>query len=312
MNDIIKRKIILDCDPGHDDAIAILLAAGNPSIDLLAITTVGGNAGVTHTTRNALQVCEVANIPHVPVYRGCSDPLVRKGETAAEIHGESGMEGPVLPEPTRSAEKEHAVDYIVRTLLASEGDITLVAVGPLTNIAMAMRKDAAILPKIKEIVIMGGGTFGNWTPAAEFNIYVDAEAAKVVFDSGVPIVMMGLDLTHQASATGEVAEQIAQIDTPAGRLVNDLLIFFRKTYQDMFDIADPPVHDVCCIAYCIDPTVVECKHYRVDIETKGELTYGMTLVDRHNVTGLAPNVQFAYKLDHSKFWGLVKDALAAL
>jgi purine nucleosidase len=304
-----KRKIILDCDPGHDDAIAILLAAGNPTIELVGITTVAGNAEVEKTTNNALKVCEIAGIYDIPVLKGSGQPLVRKRETAPDIHGDSGMDGPVLPEPTRTVEAEHAVDFIIRKLMESDGDITLVPTGPLTNIAMAMRREPAILSKIQEIVIMGGGTFGNWTPAAEFNIYVDAEAAKVVYESGVPITMMGLDLTHQALATEEVSERIAAIENPAAKFVSDLLVFFRKTYLEVFGFEHPPVHDVCCVAYCIDPSVVEAKKLRVDVETKGELTYGMTLVDVHGVTGLEPNVNVAMKLDHAKFWDMVVEAL---
>jgi purine nucleosidase len=174
---------------------------------------------------------------------------------------------------------------------------------------MAMRREPAILPKIQEIVIMGGGTFGNWTPAAEFNIYVDADAAKVVYESGVPITMMGLDLTHQALATHEVADRIASINNPAAQFVSELLVFFRKTYLDVFGFEHPPVHDVCSVAYCIDPSVVECRKLRVDIETKGELTYGMTLVDTLGVTGLEPNVNVAMKLHHTKFWDMVVEAL---
>ncbi|MGE8207152.1 nucleoside hydrolase [Heyndrickxia sp. NPDC080065] len=304
-----KRKIILDCDPGHDDAIAILLAAGNPNIELVGITTVAGNAEIEKTTNNALKVCEIASIYDIPVLKGSGQPLVRKRETAPDIHGDSGMDGPVLPEPSKTSEEEHAVDFIIRKLLESDGDITLVPTGPLTNIAMAMRREPAILAKIQEVVIMGGGTFGNWTPAAEFNIFVDAEAAKVVFESGVPITMMGLDLTHQALATEEVCERIAAIDNPAAKFVSDLLVFFRKTYLEVFGFEHPPVHDVCCVAYCIDPSVVEAKKLRVDVETKGELTYGMTLVDVHGVTGLEPNVNVAMKLDHTKFWDMVVEAL---
>ncbi|WNS75185.1 nucleoside hydrolase [Bacillus sp. DTU_2020_1000418_1_SI_GHA_SEK_038] len=304
-----KRKIILDCDPGHDDAIAILLAAGNPNIELVGITTVAGNAEVEKTTANALKVCEIAGMYDVPVFQGSGQPLVRKRETAPDIHGDSGMDGPVLPEATKTIEEEHAVDFIIRKLMESDGDITLVPTGPLTNIAMAMRREPAILSKIQEIVIMGGGTFGNWTPAAEFNIYVDAEAAKVVFESGAPITMMGLDLTHQALATHEVCERIAAIDNPVAQFVNELLVFFRKTYLEVFGFEHPPVHDICCVAYCIDPSVVETKKLRVDVETTGVHTYGMTLVDMHGVTDREPNVNVALKLDHAKFWNMVTEAL---
>ncbi|CAH0122496.1 Pyrimidine-specific ribonucleoside hydrolase RihA [Paenibacillus sp. CECT 9249] len=303
-----KRKIIIDCDPGHDDAIAILLAAANPKIDLVAITTVAGNAEVEKTTLNALKVVEIAGITDVPVARGAGQPLVRVRETAPDIHGDSGMDGPELPLPTIAPVNEHAVDLIIRKLLESDGDITLVPTGPLTNIAMAMRREPAILPKIQEIVIMGGGTFGNWTPAAEFNIFVDAEAAKVVFESGVPITMMGLDLTHQALATQDVSDRIAAIDNPVAGFIGELLVFFRQTYRDVFGFEDPPVHDACCVAYCIDPSVFECKKLHVDVETKGEYAYGMTLVDIHGVTKKEPNVNVALTLDREKFWSMIIDA----
>ncbi|UNK19684.1 nucleoside hydrolase [Paenibacillus sp. N3/727] len=304
-----KRKIIIDCDPGHDDAIAILLAAGNPAIDLVAITTVAGNAEIEKTTQNALKVCEIAGVRDVPIAKGAGQPMVRKRETAADIHGDSGMDGPVLPEPTLNIVEEHAVDLIIRKLLESDGDITLVPVGPLTNIAMAMRREPAILSKIQEIVIMGGGTFGNWTPAAEFNIYVDAEAAAVVFESGVPITMMGLDVTHQALATVEVSDKIASIENPVAKFVSELLVFFRQTYKDVFDFEHPPVHDVCSVAYCIDPTVFNCKKLRVDVETRGDFTYGMTVVDTLGVTHKEPNVNFALGLDHGKFWNMLYQTL---
>ncbi|HBZ09649.1 MAG TPA: nucleoside hydrolase [Bacillus bacterium] len=311
MQNNIKRKIILDCDPGHDDAIAILLAAGNPNIELVGITTVAGNAEVDKTTKNALKVCEIAGTD-VPVYKGCAHPLIRRRETAPSIHGDSGMDGPVLPEPERTSTDVHAVDFIIQKLMESDRDVSLVPVAPLTNIAMAMRKEPAILSKIQEIVLMGGGTFGNWTPAAEFNIFVDAEAAKVVFESGVPITMMGLDLTHQALATAEVCRRIAQIDNHAGMFVSELLEFFRQTYHDVFGFEHPPVHDVCSVAYCIDPSVVKTKKVRVDIETKGEFTYGMTAVDLLGTTCREPNVNFAVELDHTKFWNLVIQALKNL
>lgn len=309
MTNELKRKLIIDCDPGHDDAIAILLAAANPKIELVAITTVAGNAEIEKTTLNALKVVEIANIQNVPVAKGAGQPLVRNRETAAHIHGESGLDGPVLPDPTITVVEEHAVDLIIRKLMESDGDITLVPVGPLTNIAMAMRREPAIVPKIQEIVLMGGGSVGNWTPAAEFNIFVDAEAAHVVFESGVPITMMGLDVTHQALATIEVENNIAQVGNQVSDFVSELLKFFRQTYKDMFQFEDPPVHDVCSVAYCIDPTLFECQKLRVDIETKGEFSYGMTLIDFHGVTHRTPNVNVALKLHNDRFWSLLTETL---
>ncbi len=305
-----RRKIIIDCDPGHDDAIAILLAAANPNVDLIGITTVAGNAEIEKTTLNALKVCEMAGLWELPVARGAGQPLVRKRETAADIHGDTGMDGPSLPDPKKKIVNDHAVDFIIRKLMESEGDITLVPVGPLTNIAMAMRKEPEILPKIREIVIMGGGTFGNRTPAAEFNIYVDAEAAKVVFESGVPLTMFGLDLTHQALATAEIQEKIQEIGNRVSGFVVELLQFFMHTYKEVFGFDGAPIHDACCVAYCIDPTVFTSRKLRVDIETRGEFSYGMTMVDMLGVTGKEPNVNVALKLDPDRFWALMMDTLA--
>lgn len=300
-----KRKIIIDCDPGHDDAMAILLAALHPKIEIMAITTVAGNVEVDKTTKNALRVCEIVGIKDIPVAMGSNQPIVRRRETASTIHGDSGLEGPILRDPSLEVVEEHAVDLIIRKLMESEGDITLVPTGPLTNIALAIRHEPAILPKIKEIVLMGGGSLGNWTPAAEFNIYVDAEAAKVVFESGVSITMMGLDVTHQALATKEVWHKINSINNPVSTFVSELLVYFRNTYEKVFNFEDPPVHDVCCIAYLIDPEIFQCRRLRVDIETKGELTYGMTVIDFHGVTKQEPNVNVALGLDHGKFWNLL-------
>lgn len=309
MNSSDQRKIIIDCDPGHDDAIAILLAAASPKVELIGITTVAGNAEVDKTTVNALKVCEIAGLHDVPVAKGAGQPLVRQRETAPDIHGDSGMDGPMLPEPTKTIVEEHAVDFIIRELLQSDGDITLVPTGPLTNIAMALRKEPAIAPKIREIVLMGGGTFGNWTPAAEFNIFVDAEAAKVVFESGVPIAMFGLDLTHQALATPEVQKRIKEIGNPVSDFVEELLQFFMQTYKEVFGFDGAPIHDACCVAYCIDPSVFTCRKLHVDIETKGEFTYGMTVVDTLGTTGKEPNAHVALELDIDKFWNLMIYAL---
>ncbi|MCQ6561375.1 nucleoside hydrolase [Paenibacillus mendelii] len=305
-----RRKIIIDCDPGHDDAIAILLGAANPNVELVGITTVAGNAEVEKTTVNALKVCEIAGLTDLPVAKGSGQPLVRKRETAADIHGDSGMDGPSLPDPKKTIVGEHAVDFIIRQLLASEGNITLVPVGPLTNIAMAIRKEPAIMPKIREIVLMGGGTFGNWTPAAEFNIFVDAEAAKVVFESGVPLTMFGLDLTHKALATPEIQERIQAIGNPVSGFVVELLQFFMHTYKEVFGFDGAPIHDACCVAYCIDPSVFTCRKLHVDIETQGEYTYGMTVVDMLGVTGKEPNVNVALELDTEKFWDMMISTLA--
>ncbi|SHF25636.1 purine nucleosidase [Seinonella peptonophila] len=302
------RKIILDCDPGHDDAIALLMAAANPKIELVGVTTVAGNSTIEKTTLNAQKVCELAGI-HVPIAQGASRPLVREQVTASSIHGESGLDGPSLPTPTKPLLEIDAVDFIIQTLSQSDEKITLVPVGPLTNIALAIRKEPKILDKIEEIVFMGGGRFGNWTPAAEFNIYVDAEAAQIVLDSGVPITMVGLDLTHQAIATKAIQQQIAQIDHKVARFVVELLEFFSETYKEVFGFEGAPIHDACCVAYCIDPDVFTTSHLRVDVETNGQFTYGMTVIDLHGVTKRAANVHVAMELNQDKFWSLMLDTL---
>ncbi|MGP4040814.1 nucleoside hydrolase [Gracilibacillus sp. D59] len=304
-------RVILDCDPGHDDAIAIILAASKVSpLDIVGITTVSGNVEVEKNTLNALKVCDIIGLDDVPVAQGATRPLVKESEIAEEIHGETGLDGPNLPKtPKREADSQHAVDFIIEQLHKSKEPITLVPTGPLTNIAMALVKDPSIKNKIKEIVLMGGGTFGNWTPAAEFNIYVDAEAAKVVFESGLPIRMFGLDVTHQVLATKETVGQLREIGNPVSEFVAELLVFFMQAYKDHFDFPGGPIHDACTVAHLLDPSIFEFEHVHVAIETKGEHTYGMTVVDRLGVTGREPNTHFAIGLDQERFWSLFKKAI---
>ncbi|MGM9929053.1 MAG: nucleoside hydrolase [Bacillus sp. (in: firmicutes)] len=302
-------RVILDCDPGHDDAIAIILAIANVSLDVVAITTVAGNVEVEKTTKNALQICEITKADSIPVVMGTDRPLIGQQMTAVEIHGESGMEGPVLPPPIKVAEKENAVDFIIRVLLESAGDVVLIPTGPLTNIALAIAREPRIKSKIREIVFMGGGTFGNWTPAAEFNIFVDAEAAKIVMESGVPITMVGLDVTHQVLANKEIVERYRRIGNPVSLFVSELLEYFIHTYKVHFNMEGGPVHDACAVAYCIDPSLFATTKVRVDVETKGEFTYGMTVVDLLGVSGRNPNVNFVRTIDVERFWCLIEDAL---
>ncbi|RYG72009.1 nucleoside hydrolase [Lentibacillus lipolyticus] len=308
-----NAKVILDCDPGHDDAISIILAASNVSnLEIEAITTVAGNVEVEKNTVNALKVCDIVGLKDVPVAQGAAKPLYRQAEIAEEIHGETGLDGPKLPdEPKKKAVDQHAFDLIINKIMLSNDDITLVPTGPLTNIAMAMIREPKIIPKIKEIVLMGGGTFGNWTPAAEFNIYADAEAAKIVFESGAPITMFGLDVTHQALATQETVTKFAEIGNDVSDFVVELLKYFIHTYKEFFDFDGGPIHDACTVAYLINPDIFDVKKLRVDIETKGEFSYGMTCVDTHGVTNRQANVNFAYQLDQKKFWSLFEDALSS-
>jgi len=310
----MPQKIILDCDPGHDDAIAILLAHGNPEIDLVAITTVAGNQTLPKVTRNALRMCTVAGITDVPVAAGCAGPLVRQQIVAPEIHGETGLDGPDFPEPTVELDPRHAVDLIVDTVMAAEPDeITLVPVGPLTNIAMAIRREPAIVERVRQVSLMGGAyTRGNTTPAAEFNIFADPEAAAAVFDAPWKLTMVGLDLTHQAGATDAVVERFSALGTPLSKIVVELLTFFGSTYKSVTGFDAPPVHDPCAVAYVINPALLTTEDAYVGVELKGTLTYGMTVTDFRDVYGRAHNTQVATKLDVDGFWDLLVDAVAAI
>jgi len=303
----MARKIILDCDPGHDDAMAILLAHGNPEIELIAITTVAGNQTLDKTSLNARRVCSIAGIRDVPVAAGCDRPLTRELKTAAYIHGESGLDGPAFGEPTVPLDRRHAVDLIIELLMRSGGDITLVPTGPLTNIAMAVRKEPRIVEKVKEIILMGGAyTRGNATPAAEFNIAVDPEAAAIVFRAGWP-----LDLTHQALATPAVLERIAALGSPVARIAVQLMEFFRETYRRNAGFDSPPVHDPCAVARVIDSQVMQCVDAFVAIETRGEFSSGMTVTDFSGRLG-PTNAQVATKLDVDRFWDLMVDAIGRI
>jgi len=305
----MPRKIILDCDPGHDDAMAILLAHGNPEIELVAITTVAGNQTLDKTSLNARRVATIAGIDNVPVAAGCDRPLTRELKTAGYIHGESGLDGPSFGEPTVPLDPRHAVDMIIELLMQSSGDITLVPTGPLTNIAMAVRKDPRIVEKVQEIILMGGAyTRGNTTPAAEFNIYVDPEAAAIVFMAGWPLTMVGLDLTHQALATPAVLQRISGLGTPVSRVAVQLMEFFRETYRRNSGFDSPPVHDPCAVARVIDPTVMHCVDAFVAVETRGEFSSGMTVTDFSGRLG-PTNAQVATKLDVDRFWDLMVDAI---
>lgn len=304
------RKIILDCDPGHDDAVAIMMAAKHPRIDLLGVTIVAGNQTLEKTTRNGLNVVQHLGLD-VPVYAGCGIPMVRDRQVIADdIHGETGLDGPVFEPLTKEVEREHAVDFIIKTLMESDGDVTLVPTGPLTNIAMAMRMEPKIIEKIEEIVLMGGAyQLGNVTPAAEFNIIADAEAAYIVFNSGRPVTMMGLDLTRQALCYPEIIERMRKIDNKASELFADLMTFFGKTQKAVFGWEGGPLHDPTCIAYLINPSCIEVKEMFTEVEIRSEKCYGRTLCDYFGITGKAPNSKVAVKLDKENFWNTVEECL---
>jgi purine nucleosidase len=310
----VPRKIILDCDPGHDDAIALLLAHGSPGIELLAVTTVAGNQTLDKVTRNALAVAQVGGITGVPFAAGCARPLLRAPRVAGDIHGESGLDGPVLPEPQTTLDPRHAVDLIVDTVLAHPpGTVTLVPVGPLTNIALAVRREPRIVERVAEVVLMGGAYgVGNVTAVSEFNIACDPEAAQIVFRQPWPLTMVGLDLTHQALATPEVVARIAALDTAPGRFVAELLAFFGASYASVHGFAAPPVHDPCAVAFVIDPDVLTTRRAPLDVELHGTLTAGMTVADLRASEPADCHTRVAVTLDRDRFWDLVVDALARL
>jgi purine nucleosidase len=303
--------IILDCDPGHDDAIAMLLAWGNPSIDLIGVTTVAGNQTLSKVSNNALSVARVAGITGIPFAAGCTDPIVRKLEVAPQVHGESGLDGPQLPTPTMSLDKRHAVDLIIDLMLSRpKGEVTLVATGPLTNVALAVRREPRLAEHVREVVLMGGAIEGgNWTPCAEFNIAVDPEAAQVVFAAGWKVTMVGLDVTHKALATDAVKARIAAVGTKPAKFVLDLLEFFGKAYLSHQGFSAPPVHDVVALARVIDPTVVKAVRAHIDVETQGRITTGMTVVDLRAPAPESCVTYAANELDFERFWDLVIDAL---
>ena len=305
------KKIILDCDPGHDDAIALLLAHGNPNIELLAVTTVVGNQTLDKVTRNALSVARIANITNVPFAAGAVRPLVRNVEIAPDIHGDSGLDGPVLPEPIIQLDKRHAIDLIIDTIMSHPPKtVTLVPTGGLTNIAMAVRKEPKIVERVKEVVLMGGGYHvGNWSAVAEFNIKIDPEAAHIVFNEKWPVTMVGLDLTHQALATPEVIEKIKAIKTKPAKFVLEMLEFFGKMYKQAQGFTYPPVHDPCAVAYVINPELIKTKRVPVDIELTGTLTLGMTVADFRFPPDDSCHTQVATELDHTGFWDLIVDSL---
>lgn len=312
----MARKIIIDTDPGQDDAVAILLALGSPEeLEVLGIVAVAGNVRVAQNAHNALQLIEVAGHPEVPVYVGSERPMRHVLVTAEYVHGNTGLDGPTLPEPVTPLQTKHGVDYIIDTLMAHEpGEITLCCLGPLTNIGMAMVKAPAIVPRIREIVLMGGGCFegGNITPAAEFNIYVDPEAADVVFRSGVPIVQVPLDLSHTMLTTRARIERFRGIGNRCGVVTAEMLDFFERFDEQKYGWDGGPLHDPLVIAYLLKPELFHSRHVNVVIETGSELTRGMTVVDYWGVTGRVRNVTYLRSGDSDGFYDLLTERIARL
>ena len=312
----MTRKIIIDTDPGQDDAVAILLALGSPEeLEVVGIVAVAGNVRVEQNAHNALQLIEVAGRPDIPVYVGCERPMRHALVTAEYVHGDSGLDGPTLPPPAVKTQTGHGVDFIIDTLLAAPvGEITLCCLGPLTNIAMAMVKAPAIVPRIREIVLMGGGCFegGNITPAAEFNIYVDPEAADVVFRSGVPLVQAPLDLTHTMLTTKARVQRFRDIGNRCGVVTAEMLEFFERFDEQKYGWDGGPLHDPCVIAYLLKPELFKGRHCNVTIETGSELTMGMTVVDWWGVTKREKNALVMRDIDHDGFFALLVERLGRL
>ncbi|MFF3291326.1 nucleoside hydrolase [Streptomyces sp. NPDC003023] len=305
--------VVLDCDPGHDDALAIMLAAADPAVDLLAITTVAGNQTLERTTLNARRVCTVAGIRGVPIAAGCARPLVQPLLVADDVHGESGLDGPRFPEPTVDIVPEHAVDLLHRILSEHPEPVTLVPTGPLTNVALLLARHPDSARRIREIVLMGGSTGrGNRTPAAEFNIHVDPEAAAVVFGSGLPVTMCGLDVTHQALVTPDVLARLERLDTRLSRTCAELMTYFAAAYRRLWGFAAPPLHDPVAVARVIDPEIVRCVEANVAVELHGRFTRGATVVDLHQYLDRPVNANVAVELDVERFWDRMIAAVESL
>ncbi|RLK10855.1 nucleoside hydrolase [Ruegeria conchae] len=312
----MPRKIIIDTDPGQDDAVAILLALASPEeIEVLGITAVAGNVPLELTAKNARIVCELAGHTDIPVYAGCDRPLKRPLVTAEHVHGKTGLDGPVLPDPEMPLAEGHAVDFIIETLRAHEpGTVTLCPLGPLTNIATAFQKAPDIIDRVQEIVLMGGAYFevGNITPAAEFNIYVDPEAADIVFKSGIHIVVIPLDVTHGALVTPHRNDAFRALDSKVGHAVAEMTDFFERFDKEKYGSEGAPLHDPCVTAYLIRPNLFSGRHINVEIETQSELTLGMTVADWWRVTDRAPNAMFIGDVDAQGFFDLLTERLARL
>ncbi|WP_136442259.1 nucleoside hydrolase [Pacificoceanicola onchidii] len=309
-------KIIIDTDPGQDDAVAILLALASPEdVEVLGITCVAGNVPLELTARNARIVCELAGFPQTKIFAGCDRPLGRTLVTAEHVHGKSGLDGPVLPEPTMPLQDTHAVDFIIDTLRAEPaGTVTLCPLGPLTNIAAALQKAPDIAERIKQIVLMGGAYFevGNITPTAEFNIYVDPEAARIVFGAGAPLVVMPLDVTHKALVTTPRNDAFRALGNATGIAVAEMTDFFERFDLAKYGSEGAPLHDPCVTAYLIAPHLFSGRHINVEIECDSDLCRGMTVADWWGVTDRKPNALFIGDLDADHFFALLTDRLARL
>jgi pyrimidine-specific ribonucleoside hydrolase len=305
----VSIPVLIDCDPGHDDAMAILLALASPEVELRGITTVAGNQTLDKTTRNALKVLELAGRTDVPVAAGADRPLQRELRTAANVHGESGLDGPDLPEPTTKPVDADAADFLADAI---EPGVVLVPTGPLTNVAQLLERHPDVTERLERIVWMGGAIAeGNVTPAAEFNAFVDPEAAALVFASGIPVTMVGLDVTHKALFTGEHAERLRGAGA-AGRAVAELADFFLRFHRQRYRFDGAPIHDAMALAHVIDATLLETIHCNVSIETASQYCDGRTVVDRWLVTDLPRNAHVGVGVDADRFLELLVERIATL
>ncbi len=311
---MIARKIIIDCDPGQDDAVALFLAMASPDeLELLGITTVAGNVPLELTQRNARQMCDIVGKPETRVFAGCEQPMSRPLVTAEYIHGETGINGIDAIDPDTPLQSEHAVDFIIATLLAADaGSVTLVPMGPLTNIATAIEKEPAILQAIDEIVLMGGAMRegGNRTPSAEFNILVDPDAADIVFRCGRPITVMGLDVTHQVLSTEDRVARIEALTNPVAAATAGMLSFFHRYDTEKYSSQGTPLHDPCTVAWLLKPELFAGKMCNVSVETESELTLGHTAVDFWHVTDRPVNANWIHSVDADGFYDLLTERLA--
>ncbi len=309
------HPIIIDTDPGQDDAVAILLALASPELDVLGLTAVAGNVPLVLTARNARIVCELAGRRDIRVFAGCDAPLSRRLVTAEHVHGKTGLDGIALPDPTMPVQAAHAVDFIIETLRArATGTVTLCPLGPLTNIAAAFLRAPDVIPRVRQIVLMGGGYFegGNITPAAEFNIYVDPEAADIVFRSGAPLVVMPLDVTHKALTSRDWVEAMRGLGTEVGRAVASWTDFFERFDVAKYGSQGAPLHDPCVIAWLIRPNLFTGRRINVMIETKGEFTLGATVADWWGVSGREPNALFMGAVNRDGFYALLSERIGTL
>jgi purine nucleosidase len=312
----MARKIIIDTDPGQDDAVAILLALASPEdVEVLGLTAVAGNVPLPLTERNARMVCELAGRPDIRVFAGCDAPMKRSLVTAEYVHGKTGLDGIALPAPSMPLQQMHAVDFLIDTLRAEpSGSVTLCPLGPLTNIATAFERAPDIVDRVAEIVLMGGAYFevGNVTPAAEFNIYVDPEAAAIVFGAGAPITVMPLDVTHKVLTTQPRIDAFRALGTRVGEVVASWTDFFERYDMEKYGSAGAPLHDPCVIAYLIAPELFSGRQVNVEIETQSDLTRGMTVADWWGVTDRSKNVMFMGGVDAEGFYTLLTERLARL